>query len=645
MDKVVSTVVIVVVTIGASAGLFIGLNKLFDLPRDRWRTFTTVVGGMGGFGLFAVLWANRVIDTGALVFTLIATVVGAAAGYALGTIEDRMQRLAIGAGTGGLLGLMAGIAMRADSLTVVDDRGRPLGTYEPVLPGLDVGAMLLWTAIGIAVGFGYWALRKRHDSFLGPVAFWAGIGWLLGTFPGSDLGTGSRGEAIIAAVVGGLMVGAWLGLVPLATAVKRDAVVHKSRTYIFLAPALIFIGVTLVLPTLRTIYLSFLDKRGEQFVGVDNYGDIFTDDTIIDVSNWAGIFTSRLFWIGAILLVGGLVTARILGRRTGHRLEVSPGTMFPVAFGVFFLSFAIFTVLRATIINNLWWVFTVTLLATSLGLAIAVLADRARFESVAKSLIFMPMAISFVGAGIIWRFMYIARDPSREQTGVLNALWVGLGRFSHNGGFGRNLLVAIVLLAVAGLLYLAYRGWRAETLGVAVGSIFTAVPLLWFAYALLVGVGGVTVAENGDLIADTILFQQESPFNNIWLMVVLIWIQTGFTMVIFSAAIKAVPSDLIEASKVDGATESQTFWRVVVPQIAPTIGVVVTTLIVLVMKVFDIVKVMTNGNFDTQVIANEMWQRAFTELNFGLGSALAVVLFIAVLPVMYLNIRRMQEAA
>jgi alpha-glucoside transport system permease protein len=178
------------------------------------------------------------------------------------------------------------------------------------------------------------------------------------------------------------------------------------------------------------------------------------------------------------------------------------------------------------------------------------------------------------------------------------------------------------------------------------GSIFTLLPILWLIYRFVgPGLGGFTIADDGAVEAATVIFTQEAPFNNVWLMLVLIWIQTGFTMVIFSAAIKAVPAELIEASKVDGATENQTFWRVIIPQIAPTIGVVVTTLIVLVMKVFDIVKVMTNGNFDTQVIANEMWQRAFTELNFGLGSALAVVLFIAVLPIMYINIRRMQKAA
>ena len=128
-------------------------------------------------------------------------------------------------------------------------------------------------------------------------------------------------------------------------------------------------------------------------------------------------------------------------------------------------------------------------------------------------------------------------------------------------------------------------------------------------------------------------------------MVVLIWIQTGFAMVILSAAIKAVPGDLIEAARVDGANDRQVFFHVTLPTITPTISVIVTALIVLVMKVFDIVRVMTNGNFGTQVIANEMWQKTFTEFNLGLGSALATVLFLAVVPAMALNVRRMQRSA
>ena len=140
-------------------------------------------------------------------------------------------------------------------------------------------------------------------------------------------------------------------------------------------------------------------------------------------------------------------------------------------------------------------------------------------------------------------------------------------------------------------------------------------------------------------------FIQEPPFNNMWLMVILIWMQTGFAMVILSAAIKAVPDEIIEAARVDGATTSQIFWRITLPQIATTIGVVVTTLIVTVMKVFDIVKVMTNGNFGTQVLANDMYQQAFRFGNTGRGAALAVILFLSVLPVMIFNIRRMQREA
>jgi alpha-glucoside transport system permease protein len=126
-------------------------------------------------------------------------------------------------------------------------------------------------------------------------------------------------------------------------------------------------------------------------------------------------------------------------------------------------------------------------------------------------------------------------------------------------------------------------------------------------------------------------------------MVILIWIQVGFSMVILSAAIKAVPTELIEAAKIDGATDSQVFWRVTLPQIGTTIGVVVTTVIVLVMKVFDIVKVVTNGQFDTQVLANDMFQQAFNILNIGRGAALAMLIFISVLPVMVFNIRKMQR--
>jgi len=156
------------------------------------------------------------------------------------------------------------------------------------------------------------------------------------------------------------------------------------------------------------------------------------------------------------------------------------------------------------------------------------------------------------------------------------------------------------------------------------------------------GLGGY-VETNGVVKPRPVLFIQEGPFNNMWLMVVLIWVQTGFAMVILSAAIKGVPTELIEAAKVDGATDSQVFWKITLPQIAPTVGVVITALFVTVMKVFDIVYAMTNGNFGTQVIANQMWITAFGQSNLGLGSALAVVLFVSVIPIMWINLRRMQR--
>ncbi|MET0911229.1 MAG: sugar ABC transporter permease, partial [Ilumatobacteraceae bacterium] len=159
------------------------------------------------------------------------------------------------------------------------------------------------------------------------------------------------------------------------------------------------------------------------------------------------------------------------------------------------------------------------------------------------------------------------------------------------------------------------------------------------------GIGGFAIEPDGEIVPQTVLFVNESPYNNFFLMIILIWIQTGFAMVILSAAIKAVPTELIEAAKMDGATDSQVFWRVTLPQIGTTIGVVVTTLVVLVMKVFDIVKVVTNGQFGTQVLANNMFDEAFNKTNYGIGAALAILIFVSVMPVMYFNIRRMQKEA
>jgi len=226
------------------------------------------------------------------------------------------------------------------------------------------------------------------------------------------------------------------------------------------------------------------------------------------------------------------------------------------------------------IVNTLIWVILVPTLATSVGLIYAVLVDKARFERVAKSLIFMPMAISFVGAGIIWKFVYAYRSEEQEQIGLLNQMVVSLG----------------------------------------------GTPQQWLLNA---------------------------PLNTLLLIVVLVWIQAGFAMVILSAAIKAIPADIVEAARLDGVNAWQMFWRVTMPSIRPALIVVIVTITIGTMKVFDIVRTMTNGNFDTNVIANEFYNQAFRYGERGQGSALAVFLFLLVIPIVIYqirNLRKRQEA-
>jgi alpha-glucoside transport system permease protein len=206
-------------------------------------------------------------------------------------------------------------------------------------------------------------------------------------------------------------------------------------------------------------------------------------------------------------------------------------------------------------------------------LALAVLADRSRSESAAKTLIFMPMAISMVGAAIIWSYMY--NLPVRGQSpGLLNEV------------------------------------------------------ISWF------GMEPIDFLRQASII----------PWNNFFIMVIMIWIQTGFAMVVLSAAIKGVPSELIEAAKVDGANDVQVFSRITIPQIWPTILVVITTLVVSIMKVFDLVKATTNGNFDTDVLANRMYDN-LRDGNFTLSSTFASIILVLVIPVLWFNLRRGKEAS
>ncbi|MGA1145602.1 MAG: carbohydrate ABC transporter permease [Candidatus Nanopelagicales bacterium] len=223
------------------------------------------------------------------------------------------------------------------------------------------------------------------------------------------------------------------------------------------------------------------------------------------------------------------------------------------------------------IVNSLLWIVITPIASTALGLTLALLLDRMRRESVAKSLIFMPMAISFVGASIIWSLIYEYRAPDKPQVGLLSQIVMWLG---------------------------------------------VADPPKW------------------------LLWQ---PFNNYLLMVIMVWIQVGFAMVVLSAAIKAIPGDVVEAAELDGATGWKLFSKVTIPMIRATLIVVVTTIMFAVLKIFDIVRVMTNGNFGTQIVPNEMYAQAFVQFDIGRGSALAVVLFVAVIPLIVFNVYQLRK--
>jgi len=639
MNRLVVTVLGIVAAVGGSAIVFIGINKLFDLTEERYPQYSAIAGGLLSGGVFYLLWGNRMISSPVLV-TIIAIVIGVALGYALGIFEPGNQRLAAGVGGGAALGLLLGLFAM--------DAGATDGETEMVgiLPSIDPVGVIVGLLIGAGLGFLIWVVSGRKaDLMISRMAIGLSLGWLLGAWLAADL-DGSRFEAIIVAVVLGALVGAAAGGKSHPDQVKRADIALGSRKYIFLTPALVFVGAALVIPLLRTIWLGFLtgNPRELTWTGLTNYADIFSDPGIIDFGNAGNLFGSRLFWLAAALLVLGVVAGRYFGRQIGTNFTLNSGSLSLLGGAAILFGFALFTVIRGTIPNNLWWIFSVIIFAVSLGLAVAVLADRAKGENIAKSLIFLPMAISFVGASVIWRLIYVARPAQDSQTGVFNSLWVMLGQWS-NSGLAKTLVSLVLLAVIAGMLYLGWRGWQAENNAMIAGSGLIILILGWLVFRFLgPGFGGFEVSEvTGEIVARPVLFIQEGPWNNFWLMVVFIWIQTGFAMVIFSAAIKAVPEDLLEAARIDGATETQTFWRVTVPQIFPTIGVVVTTLIVQTLKIFDIPKVMTNGNFDTQVLANEMWERAFTQLDFGMGSAVAVILFVAVLPVMAMNIRRMQR--
>lgn len=287
---------------------------------------------------------------------------------------------------------------------------------------------------------------------------------------------------------------------------------RRVRPWLWILPALAFLGFFLVYPTIRTIIRSLQVKSelNPKFVGLDNYRWFFTNGDAL----------------GALL-------------------------------------------------NNVLWVVFLTGLTVGLGLLVAVLVDRVRYEAWAKSIVFLPLAISMVAAGVIWKLMYDYKPPGAQQTGTVNAL-IGLVGFGPIG-------------------WLQSPGWRLSTLA---------------------------------------------------LIAVMVWMWTGFAMVIISAALKGIDPGLLEAARVDGANEWQVFRKVTFPLLGPTLAVVSTTMIITSLKTFDIVYTLTNGNYNTEVIANLMIKEMFTFGDFGRASAVAVVLLLAIIPIMGFNIRqfRAQES-
>jgi alpha-glucoside transport system permease protein len=281
---------------------------------------------------------------------------------------------------------------------------------------------------------------------------------------------------------------------------------RRIRPWLWIIPALGFLGFFLVYPTIRTIIRSLFGKSelNQKFVGLDNYHWFFTNSDAL-----------------------------------------------------------------STLFNNVLWLLFFTGFTVGVGLVIAILVDKVKYEALAKSIIFLPLAISMVAAGVIWKFMYDFKPPGTSQTGTLNALigTVGLG------------------------------------------------PVGW-------------------------LQTPNFRLSTFALIAIMVWMWTGFAMVIISAALKGIDAELLEAARVDGANEWQLFRKMTLPLLGPTLAVVSTTMIITSLKTFDIVYTLTNGNYDTDVIANLMIKQMFTFGDFGRASAVAVVLLLAIIPIMAFNIRK-----
>ncbi|WP_443135092.1 carbohydrate ABC transporter permease [Frigidibacter sp. ROC022] len=354
------------------------------------------------------------------------------------------------------------------------------------------------------------------------------------------------------------------------------------RPWLFLAPAMIALGLYLAYPVVETIRLSLTERvagGGYEFVGADNYAQMLQEPK---------------FW--------------------------------------------------EALKNNMLWLIVVPAASTAFGLVIAQLTDRIKWGALAKSLIFMPMAISFVGAAVIWKLVYDTRPPDQPQIGVLNAIWL-----QFQGGIWSTLCLRVLpgLLVLGFAIVSGWVGWllvrpilgrdgerpAAWSLLLRILAALVAVWLIWLSLGTILSLVRASPPYGQPQTWLTMPY-----WNNFLLMVVLVWIQTGFAMVILSAALRGIPEETIEAAIVDGAGPFQIFFKIKVPQIMPTIVVVWTTITIVVLKVFDIVYAMTNGQWETQVLANYMYDKLFRANDWGVGSAAAMVIMLLVTPILVWNV-------
>ncbi|NRA99965.1 MAG: sugar ABC transporter permease [Rhodobacteraceae bacterium] len=360
---------------------------------------------------------------------------------------------------------------------------------------------------------------------------------------------------------------------------------NMVRPWLFLFPAIFALGLYLGYPVFETLRLSLTDRvpGGYEWAGLSNYSQMFSEPK---------------FW--------------------------------------------------EAIRNNMLWLIIVPAVSTGFGLLAAQLTDRISWGNVAKSLIFMPMAISLVGASVIFKLIYDARPADTAQIGVMNAVWM-----QFEGGIGSilflQLLPSLILLCFA--TFVAYFGyvflrpmWQrdgghsAALLPLRILVAVAAVLLVWECASSALGLWTASFPYGEPQQWLTIPF-----WNSFLLMVVLIWIQTGFAMVILSAALRGIPEETVEAAIVDGANPFQIFFKIKVPQIIGTIVVVWTTITLTVLKVFDIVFAMTNGQWETQVLANYMYDKLFRANDWGVGSASAIIIMLMVMPILVWNVYNVRK--